>query len=146
MKMDNIEDIKKIIDNQEKELYLLNEQLKKQANKKIKLPIFIISSIIILIIVFIILNITNNSSHVKVDVSEVLCNIIFDASKEANITTTKYYYKYPYCVWEVDNYIQEYIVKCNNENNTLNIMIHSYNVSTELLESKFIGCNIVKNK
>jgi hypothetical protein len=80
----------------------------------------------------------------KLDVSQELCNALVNASEQANITTTKYYFQNPYCVWQVVNYTQEYAVHCENINQTLNVMIRPYNMTKELIQSRFPECNVTQ--
>ena len=136
-------------------------QIEKLSNMRIKPKQMIIALLIVIGILIILMllprhsnvcpgsscsiNESNSSVKAKGDLSQQLCVALLNASRQANITLTKYYYEAPFCIWEVSDYRQEYLVHCENENNTLNVMIRPYNISMEVIKSRFPECNVTRN-
>jgi hypothetical protein len=137
-------------------------QTKKVKNKP-WLPLAILIGIVIIIGGVVVLispraggPVNNNSNNIvipplnitianqRIDVSQELCAQLNQAAAEANITSTKYYFQNPHCVWEIADYSQEFVVFCENENNTLNVKLRPRNMTIDVVKSRFPECNVTQ--
>ena len=98
----------------------------------------------------VVFNQTLNNSQVQqlsnvtlLDISADMCKGLDNASRAANITTTRYYMSAQYCVWEVQGYNKEYYVHCENAERKAEILIRPINMTLELVQTRFPECQVL---